>query len=52
VPGWELEVGSTFVVEGQAANAGESVELDPPRVIAFDWDDDRLRFELEPDGDG
>jgi uncharacterized protein YndB with AHSA1/START domain len=52
VPGWELEVGSTFVVEGQPGSAGEIVELDRPRAIAFDWDDDRLRFDLEPDGDG
>ncbi len=52
VPGWDLEVGSAFAVEGQPGSAGEIVELDPPRVIAFDWDDTRLRFELTRDGDG
>jgi uncharacterized protein YndB with AHSA1/START domain len=52
VPGWTLEVGSTFEVEGQAGSAGEIVELEPPRLLAFDWDADRLRFELQPDGDG
>jgi uncharacterized protein YndB with AHSA1/START domain len=31
---------------------GEVLELDPPRVFAFTWDDSSLRFELEPDGDG
>ena len=31
---------------------GEIVELDPPKVFAFLWDKDLLRWELVPDGDG
>ena len=33
-------------------STGAVVELDPPRVFAFTWEDDELRFELSPDGDG
>src|SRR5690606_11104818 len=28
---------------------GRVLELDPPRLLAFSWQDDVLRFELEPD---
>ncbi|WP_432013489.1 SRPBCC family protein [Streptomyces cucumeris] len=31
---------------------GTVTELDPPRVFAFTWGDDQLRWELRPDGDG
>jgi uncharacterized protein YndB with AHSA1/START domain len=31
---------------------GEITELDPPRVFAFTWDDNHLRWELHPDGAG
>src|SRR5690348_15733966 len=31
---------------------GEVTALDPPRVLAFTWGPDELRFELEPAGDG
>jgi uncharacterized protein YndB with AHSA1/START domain len=31
---------------------GEVVEVDPPRVLAYLWGEDVLRFELAPDGDG
>jgi uncharacterized protein YndB with AHSA1/START domain len=31
---------------------GEVTELEPPRLLAFHWGEDHLRFELEPDGDG
>jgi uncharacterized protein YndB with AHSA1/START domain len=31
---------------------GEFTEFDPPRVLAFDWGREHLRFELEPLGDG
>jgi hypothetical protein len=27
-------------------------DVDPPHLVAFTWEDDHLRFELEPDGDG
>lgn len=31
---------------------GVVTDLDPPRLVAFTWDTDHLRFELRPDGDG
>jgi uncharacterized protein YndB with AHSA1/START domain len=31
---------------------GEITDLDPPRLIAYTWDADHLRWELRPDGDG
>jgi uncharacterized protein YndB with AHSA1/START domain len=31
---------------------GEVLEFDPPKVYAFRWNADVLRFELVPDGDG
>lgn len=31
---------------------GEVVVWDPPRVFELTWDNDRLRYELEPDGAG
>ncbi len=31
---------------------GEVLEFDPPRVYAFRWNNDVLRFELVPDGSG
>jgi uncharacterized protein YndB with AHSA1/START domain len=31
---------------------GEVLEFDPPKVYAFRWNQDVLRFELIPDGDG
>jgi uncharacterized protein YndB with AHSA1/START domain len=31
---------------------GEMLVYDEPRVLEFSWGDDRLRFELEPDGEG
>jgi uncharacterized protein YndB with AHSA1/START domain len=31
---------------------GEVTEFEPPRVLAFTWGDDHLRFALHPDGDG
>lgn len=64
----ELKVGGevTFSFEEGPSHSGQILELDPPRVFAFDWADtgeqdgrtirtpdaDVLRFELEPDGDG
>jgi hypothetical protein len=32
--------------------SGTVVELDPPRVFAFTWGKDLLRFELSADGRG
>lgn len=31
---------------------GKVTELDPPRLFAFNWGEEQLRFELEPAGDG
>jgi len=31
---------------------GEVTDLDPPRLLAFTWSGEHIRFELEPDGDG
>ncbi|MGH8903647.1 MAG: SRPBCC family protein [Egibacteraceae bacterium] len=52
----ELRVGATvsFVFrddEGPAMD-GVVVELDPPRVFAYTWDDELLHWELRPDGEG
>ncbi|HTN22955.1 MAG TPA: SRPBCC family protein [Solirubrobacteraceae bacterium] len=52
VPNFTLEAGAAFVVEGDAGGSGRIVELDPPRLLAFSWGEDVLRFELTPDGDG
>src|SRR3954452_13671234 len=52
----ELRVGAPvhFVFPGDVAPEmdGEVTALDPPRLLAFTWGEDELRFELEPDGDG
>lgn len=32
--------------------AGEVIEYDPPRVLAHTWDEDLLRWEVRPAGDG
>ncbi|WP_055547454.1 SRPBCC family protein [Streptomyces sp. NBRC 110028] len=52
----DLEVGGRmgFVFPGREAPDMEGVvtELDPPRVFAFTWGDDQLRWELRPDGEG
>jgi uncharacterized protein YndB with AHSA1/START domain len=31
---------------------GEVLEIDPPRVLAYTWGEDTLRWSLTPDGDG
>ena len=46
---WTPEAGETFESFGQS---GAITELDPPRVIAWSWGDERFRFELRPEGDG
>ena len=42
----------TFTQEGVPALSGVVTDLEPPRLIAFTWGADHLRFELCPDGDG
>jgi uncharacterized protein YndB with AHSA1/START domain len=46
-PGTELR----FDLAGQDTT-GEIIEYDPPKVFAYRWQDDVLRFELVADGDG
>jgi uncharacterized protein YndB with AHSA1/START domain len=52
----ELRVGApvhfVFPEEVGIEMDGEVTALDPPRLLAFTWGPDELRFELEPDGDG
>jgi len=54
----ELKVGApiTFVFPEEApvdtTGHGEILELDPPKVFAFRWNHDVLRFEVVPDGEG
>jgi uncharacterized protein YndB with AHSA1/START domain len=43
----------TFRFEGSPdAQHGTITEFAPPKVFAFTWGTDELRFELEPDGEG
>ena len=46
------ELRFAFEGEREASMHGKVLEEDPPRVFAFRWEDDELRFELRPDGDG
>lgn len=55
----ELHVGAAMrfrfddgPLEESAKPSGEIMELDPPKVYAFRWEDSTLRFELVPDGAG
>jgi uncharacterized protein YndB with AHSA1/START domain len=52
VPRWTLEAGAAFEVDGDLGGSGKITELEPPRLLAYDWDDERFRFELHPAGDG
>jgi uncharacterized protein YndB with AHSA1/START domain len=52
VPDWRLEPGERFGSEGGGDAKGQITELDPPRVLAYEWDGEQFRFELRPDGDG
>ena len=42
----------TFPGQEDEAMGGEVTEVDPPRLLEFLWEEDRIRIELEPDGDG
>lgn len=37
---------------GEDPSTGVVTEVDPPRLLAFEWVDEMLRWELSPDGDG
>ncbi|MFJ8913511.1 SRPBCC family protein [Amycolatopsis sp. NPDC102389] len=48
-PGGTIE----FTFEGEETpTVGEVLEADEPRVFAFSWNDDVLRWEITPEGDG
>ncbi|WP_300011497.1 SRPBCC family protein [Pseudonocardia sp.] len=47
----ELRPGGT-VTYGDGTRPGVVTDLDPPRLIAYTWDTDHLRWELSADGDG
>jgi uncharacterized protein YndB with AHSA1/START domain len=51
VPKWDLQEGATFTNEA-GQGGGRITELDPPRLLAYSWETDIFRFELQPDGDG
>lgn len=44
----------SFVFEGEAypSYKGRMITFEPPHVMEFDWNDERLRFVLSPDGTG
>jgi len=46
---WTPALGETFEGEGQT---GEITALDPPRLLAWSWGDERYAFELTEHGDG
>ncbi|HEY2947696.1 MAG TPA: SRPBCC family protein [Micromonosporaceae bacterium] len=52
----DLRVGGAvsfvFADSGDAAPPGRVTELDSPRLFAYEWGGDLLRWELRPDGDG
>ncbi|MCL4860632.1 MAG: SRPBCC domain-containing protein [Caldilineaceae bacterium] len=52
----ELRLGSkiNFIEKGgtEPSSQGEIIELDPPRLLAYSWFEDLLRWELQTDGDG
>jgi uncharacterized protein YndB with AHSA1/START domain len=52
VPEWRLEPGAEFTSEGGGGGKGRILELDPPHVLAYDWEGEQFRFELRPDGRG
>jgi uncharacterized protein YndB with AHSA1/START domain len=50
-PGARIAFGEPGSADGDEALQGEILEVDPPRLFAFTWGEDRLRIELRPDGD-
>ena len=52
---WKVGAAITFPFPPEVLDltlTGEVLEVDEPSVLAFTWGDDRLRFELSPEGDG
>lgn len=50
LPFWPAVV-DTYHID-QPVHPGRILTWDPPRVFAWQWDRDTLRFELQPDGEG
>jgi uncharacterized protein YndB with AHSA1/START domain len=50
VPGAKLRF--VFRHDEGPPSEGEMLVYDPPRALEFRWEDDVLRFDLRPDGDG
>lgn len=53
----EMEVGGKMAFhwpeeEDEPPFGGEILAFDPPKVFEYSWDDEVLRFELRPDGEG
>jgi uncharacterized protein YndB with AHSA1/START domain len=52
---WEVGAAITFTFPPDVIDrtfTGEVLEVDEPRVLAFTWGEDTLRFELSPEGEG
>ena len=52
---WEVGAAITFTFLPEVIDrtfTGEVLEVDEPRVLAFTWGEDTLRFELSPAGEG
>jgi uncharacterized protein YndB with AHSA1/START domain len=48
---WTPRLGET-ITSPDAPGTGQVIALDPPRVIAWSWETQLFRFELQPDADG
>lgn len=48
---WEVGARLRFV-DGDFAFHGELLTFEPPTLLEYQWGEDLLRFELQPDGDG
>lgn len=51
-PGVDAKVRFTAPGGGDLIGEGVIIEFDPPRVLAFTWNTDALRWELSPNGAG
>ncbi|HEY6739916.1 MAG TPA: SRPBCC domain-containing protein [Actinopolymorphaceae bacterium] len=48
----DAELRFVFAEDEAPPKTGRVLEYDPPWAFAFTWEDDVLRFEIEPEGDG
>ena len=52
---WEVGAELTFPFPAEVMDVtitGEVLEVEEPKVLAYTWGEDTLRFELSPEGDG